>query len=269
MLALIAANAAPDHPLTRHLSMVYWQGGDDTVERVLLSPGAFDRIVVWGAPDAVASVRERARFTKTLCFNPRYGASFIGREAFSGDLDDVAARAVCDTMIENQKACIASLVHYVEGSVEDAERYADAVARVLARWDERSPHPLLDRHRGQLRRLERGMLLDARVRYHEVEGEYRSGVIVAPHELAIKDHPMCRLVIVRPVANLDDCLHFLYAGVATVGVFPEARRRALRDRIGARGVSNIVPLGQSSCAAIGMAHDGMIVLSELVDWKNS
>jgi hypothetical protein len=45
------------------------------------------------------------------------------------------------------------IVYYVEGSVEDAERYSDAVARVLARWDGRSPHPLIDRHRGQLRRM--------------------------------------------------------------------------------------------------------------------
>src|SRR6185369_9411657 len=54
LVALIAATKAPEHPITKHLSMVYWQGGDEEVERILFLPGAFDRIVVWGAPDSVA-----------------------------------------------------------------------------------------------------------------------------------------------------------------------------------------------------------------------
>ena len=269
LIALIAATAAPRHPITQHLSMVYWQGGDENVERALFFPGAFDRIVVWGAPDSIASVRARAGFTKIICFNPRYSVSFIGREALGdGDLDEVAARAVCDSMVENQKACIASLVHYVEGSVEDAERYAAAVERALERWDAQMPHPLLNRHRGLLKRIERGVLLDARVRFHQVDGAYRSGVVVAPHDFAIKDHPMCRLIVVRPVSNLDECLRFLHPAVATVGIFPDSRRVALRDRVAARGVSNIVPLGHAGAAAAGSSHDGMLVLSELVDWKN-
>ena len=271
LVALIAATAAPRHPITQHLSMVYWQGGDESVERILFLPGAFDRIVVWGAPDSVASVRERARFTKIICFNPRYSVSFIGHDALGesgGDLDEVAARAVCDSMVENQKACIASLVHYVEGSVEDAERYAAAVERSLARWDEQFPHPLLNHQRSLLKRIERGVLPDARVRYHEVDGAYRSGVVVAPHEFAIKDHPMCRLIVVRPVSNLEECLRFLHPGVATVGIFPDNRRLSLRDRVAARGVSNVVPLGHGGAVAVGSSHDGMLVLSELVDWKN-
>jgi hypothetical protein len=195
--------------------------------------------------------------------------SFVGKEAFEdGRLEDAAARAVCDSMVENQKACIASLVHYVEGSVADAKRYAAAVQKALEGWDASMAHPLLNRHRGQLKRLERGILLDAQVEYHHVDGDFRSGVVVAPHEFAIKDHPMCRLVVVRPVSDLDDCLRFLHPGVATVGVFPEARRRAMRDAIGARGVSNIVPLGHGGSGPVGSAHDGMLVLSELVDWKN-
>jgi hypothetical protein len=250
--------------------MVYWRGGDDSFERTLFVPGAFDRIVVWGAPNSVESVRTRAQFTKIVCFNPRYSVSFIGRDALERDcdLDEVAARAVCDSMVENQKACIASLVHYVEGSVEDAERYAAAVERSLARWDAQLPQPLLHRYIGPLKRLERGLLLDARVRFHEVGGAYRSGVVVAPHEFAIKDHPMCRLIVVRPVSSLDECMKFLHPGIATVGVFPDDRRRSLRDRVAARGVSNIVPLGHAGAAVVGSSHDGMLVLSELVDWKN-
>jgi Acyl-CoA reductase (LuxC) len=74
--------------------------------------------------------------------------------------------------------------------------------------------------------------------------------------------------VVRPVADLDECLRFLHPAVATVGIFPDSRRVAFRDRVAARGVSNVVPLGHAGAAAAGSSHDGMLVLSELVDWKN-
>jgi hypothetical protein len=271
LVALLAATAAPLHPITRRLSMVYWQGGDERIERLLFAPSAFDRIVVWGALDSIESVRARAGLTKVVCFNPRYSVSLIGRDALAkgdGHLDEVAARALCDSMVENQKACIASLVHYVEGDVEDAERYAAALERSLARWDALLPHPILNRQRGMLKRIQRGAILESRVRFHEVDGAYLSGVVVAPHEFAIKDHPMCRLVVVRPVASLDTCLRFLHPGIATVSIFPDDQRVALRDRVAARGVSNVVSLGHAGAVAIGSPHDGMLVLSELVDWKN-
>ena len=40
-------------------------------------------------------------------------------------------------------------------------------------------------------------------------------------------------------------------------------------KIGARGVSNILPLGQVGYTYPGMPHDGMMVLSEMVDWKTA
>ena len=141
-------------------------------------------------------------------------------------------------------------------------------SRAPSNADAQMPHPLLNRHRAQLKRIERGVLPDARVYFHQVDGSYRSGVVVAPHDFAIKDHPMCRFIVVRPVPNLEECLRFLHPGVATVGIFPETCRLSLRDQVAARGVSNVVLLGHAGAAAAGSSHDGMLVLSELVDWKN-
>jgi Acyl-CoA reductase (LuxC) len=41
------AEMAPDHPLVRHLSVMYWKGGDRSVEEVLLRHPAMDKVVVW------------------------------------------------------------------------------------------------------------------------------------------------------------------------------------------------------------------------------
>jgi len=268
LLALAAASAAPDHPLTRNVSLVYWKGGDEAVERVLFAPGAFDRIVVWGAPDAVSAVQARAAFTRVIAFNPRYGLSLIGQEAFAGRLAEVVALAAQDVMINDQKACTSSLIQYVEGTTAQAEVYAAALAEALGRWDRLSPPFIPPATQGQLKRLRRGRYSRARWLAHGGEGDPASTVIVTPEEFDILAHPMSRLVVIRPIAQLGDALRYLHAGVSMVGVYPETRRLALRDAIAARGVSSVLPLGQCERLFAGGPQDGMMVLSELVDWKN-
>jgi hypothetical protein len=266
-MAMVAAGA--DHPLTRNTSIVYWQGGDQEVENAFYQPGFFDRIVVWGAPDAVASVKSKALFTKVITFNPRYGMSFIGREAFAQNIDEIAIRALTDSMIWNQKACIASLVHYVEGSEDDAMKYATRLAELMKKWDDALPNLVPPALAGQVKRMRRGKLSNAKWFVNNKDEKFQSAVVYVPGEFDIMDHPMWRLIVVRRVDDLKDCLKYVHAAVSTVGIFPEERRLQFRDQLAARGVSNIVPLGENERLAPGMPHDGMIVLSDLVDWKTA
>ena len=101
------------------------------------------------------------------------------------------------------------------------------------------------------------------------DGRHTSAVVLMPGEFDILDHPLSRLVVVRQVDDLQEVFPYLHQGVSTAGVYPESRRAELRDLIAARGVTNVLPLGQCERIVPGAPHDGMIVLSELVDWKNS
>jgi hypothetical protein len=269
MLAAAAAVAEPNHPLTRNLSVVYWQGGDTEIENCVFRPDAFDRVVVWGSPETVGAVQSRAIFTRTICLNPRYGISLIGREAWENNPEDVILKAVEDSLIYNQKACTASLVHYVEGNEVQANHYAELLSRILSQWDTSAPQFIPPSTRGQLKRLKRGKYSSARWYVNMREGEFTSGVMLTPDEFDIRDHPMCRLIVVRPVNDLKEVLQYLDQTVSTAGIYPEERRLALRDVILAKGVSNVFPLGQCDRIFAGMPHDGMPVLSQLVDWKNA
>ncbi len=269
LFSLAAAAAAPGHPLTQNLSLVYWQGGDRTIEDGLFHRDSFDRIVVWGSPEAVVSVQSRALFTRTVVFNPRYGVSLIGRPASDDDLAEVVLKAAVDTLIYDQKACTASLVHYVEGDLTRVRDYAVRMQQALALWDEHHPHFITPLKLGQIRSLKRGKYLNAEWYLNEKEGRFTSGVVVVDGEFDLLDHPMSRLVVVRPVARLEDALEYLNLNVAAVGIYPEEQRLLLRDRIAARGVSGILPLGECERMYPGMPHDGMPVLSELVEWKNA
>jgi len=282
-LAVALHAAAEAHPAARAvldaLSLVYWKGGDAAVEEPLFDPAVFDRVVVWGAPDAVERVSALAAGAiRTLTFNPRYGVSLIGREALADDaaLDAAARLAAADVLVWNQRACIASLVHYVEADARGrsdaadgdvADRWAAALREALAAADRLAPSAPSPAALGQIQRMRRGSLVGAR--WHWVGGpgrDARAAVVVAPGPFDLSSHPLSRVVIVRRVARLDDALALLHRGVSTVGIHPEPRRLALRDPVAARGVSNIVPLGHAERAFAGMPHDGMRVLSDLVEW---
>jgi len=267
LFALAAVAAAPEHPITKNLSMVYWPGGNESIEHTLFIPNAFDRIVVWGNPETVTSVQSRALFTRVVCLNPRYGISLIGNEAFS-NLEEAAVKASMDVMLYNQKACTSSLVHYVEGTEKQANEYAIALCKVLGKWDKEMPNFVSPSAIGNIKRMRRGRYADAGWYVNNRGDDFSSGVVVMQGEFDILDHPMCRLVIVRPVARLDAALKYLNQYVSIAGVYPEGHRLELRDKILARGVSSVFPLGQCERVYAGMPHDGMRVLSELVDWKN-
>jgi hypothetical protein len=269
LFSLASVATAPEHSLTRNISVVYWPGGDSIIENQLFSAGAFDRIVVWGSPETVVSVQSQVRFTRTIYFNPRYGISLIGIEAFAGNLEEVTGKAAADIMIYNQQACTASLVQYIEGNDEQIERYARRLQSKLAEWDQLAPNTVTSRVIGQIKDLKRGRYNQADWYLNEKDGRFTSGVVIMRGEFDILDHPMSRLVIIRPVADLSEAIQYLNQNVSTAGIFPESQREKLRDSIAARAVSDIFPLGECERMYAGMPHDGMPVLSELVDWKNA
>ena len=53
------ADMAPDHPITRHLSVAYWKGGDVEFEEQLYQPHNIEKIVAWGG---FASVKHVTRY---------------------------------------------------------------------------------------------------------------------------------------------------------------------------------------------------------------
>ncbi len=267
LVAIAAYEASPDHPITQNLSLVYWQGGDESIENILFAPNAFDRIVVWGGPATIAAVQSKTTFTKTISLNPRYGISLIGNEAFSGKLQETVDRALTDVLAYNQKACISSLLHYVEGTEEQANEYAAALQQALKIYGDKTPNFTSPEAQGQVKRMKRGRYAGAKWYLNYDNEDFVSGAVVITGEFDILDHPTSRLVVVRPVAKLDDALKYIHQSVSTLGVFPEERREELKDRILARGVSSVLPLGQCEKVFAGMPHDGMMILNQLVDWK--
>ncbi len=121
------AAVAPGHPVVRSFSAVYWRGGDERVESVLFRPQFFDKLVAWGGE---ATIRGALRYVgpgfELVSFDPKTSISLIGREAFASPrtLAQAADAGAADATFFNQQACVASRFQFVEGSWDDADRYA-------------------------------------------------------------------------------------------------------------------------------------------------
>ena len=135
------AAVAPDHPLTRSFSAAYWRGGDAKVEGLLMRPQFFDKLVAWGGEGTIKSAKQYiGPGFELVAFDPKTSISMIGREAFESDaaLAEVAERAATDATIMNQQACASSRVQFVEGSVEEVDRYCGLLqARLGVERDDR------------------------------------------------------------------------------------------------------------------------------------
>ena len=122
-IARTLADVAPDHPITKHLVVGYWKGGDVAVEETLYQPQHIEKIVAWGG---LASVKHVTRYIQPglelIALDPKRSATIIGREAFDDEatMREVAARAAVDIGVANQEGCANARVIYVLSGTDAA-----------------------------------------------------------------------------------------------------------------------------------------------------
>ena len=107
----------PDHPLTKHLAVAYWKGGDVAVEERLYRPEHVEKIVAWGG---LASVHPRDPLhpARTRADRPRPQAqrarSSAPRPSTSEEaMADVARARLRRRARQNQEGCACARVVYV------------------------------------------------------------------------------------------------------------------------------------------------------------
>lgn len=267
----------PGHPLARAVSTAYWRGGDETIEARLYHPGAVDKIVAWGG---FASVRHVVRYLRPglelVTFDPKSSATVLGPEAFAPDaVDEVAHRLALDVGAFNQVGCVNARVVHAACGTDDAGIAAaeDLARRVHAALAElpatvstpaEAPDPEL---LGRLRALRAGG-------FHTVVGDTTDGrcfggaVIVShldePVEFA--DSLAGRVANIVPHDDPRDALRFLDSSTQTVGVYPAALRRRLRELLPRVGVQRTVDLGAAVSVHPALPQDGFEPVRRMVRW---
>jgi hypothetical protein len=265
---------APSHPLTRHLSVAYWKGGDETIEKFLYDIRHIEKVVAWGGFDSMRSVRQYLQpGIDLVALDPKLSGSIIGREAFATEenMRAVAALSARDVGYFNQGGCVSARTIYVDTGI-DAEgiRRAnqfgkflyEAIQALPAQFS--TPVPQFD---PILREEIEG------IRYSEdfriVGGKGNEGAVIVSQgdeQVDFSERLNCRVANVVPVANIDAAIRHLTIHTQTIGVYPNTLKRRIRDICALSGGQRIVPLGFHTVGTKVGPHDAIEPLRRMVRW---
>jgi Acyl-CoA reductase (LuxC) len=251
---------APDHPLTRHVSVAYWKGGDARIERALYDPRGVEKIIAWGGFESVKHITHYLQpGIDLITQDPKLSGTIIGREAFADDatLRSVARRLALDIGAQNQEGCVSARLIYVDSGtdaegLDRANRLGELTfAAIQALPDHLStPHKAFD--------ADLKAEIDA-IRLQDDDfklfgGRSNEGAVIVSQE----DYPVdfsralaCRVGNIVPIDSPEAAVRSVNAYTQTVGIYPEALKLTLRDRLAFQGAQRIVSLG----AAATMQHN--------------
>ncbi len=255
------------------LAIVWWQGGDEAIERTLFAQA--DVVLAYGGNDTLEALRRHVpAATRFLPHGYKLSFGVVAASALAVRLAQATARAAAlDIVRWEQHGCYSPQAFYVErgGAVSPLE-FAQALAGELGALHHRWPRRALAleeaagvaawRHAREIgvQDSERDVLL----------GDARAGWSVAYRDAPAPLAPCAlgRTVEVFALDRFDQvaaCIAPSRAFAQTAGVAASPEELfALADQLAEAGVTRITALGAMTSPAPGWHHDGRFSLLDLV-----
>jgi hypothetical protein len=274
-IARTMVEMAPDHPITRHLSVAYWKGGDTAFEESLYSPRNVEKIIAWGG---FASVTHVLRYVQPglelISLDPKRSATIIGPEAFDSEDGhaDVALRAAIDIGALNQLGCVnARVIYVVSGTdpsgIERANRLGEAIYRELQRLPE-EVSTRAKRFDPELRASLAG--LRANPEWYRIYGgrDDEGAVIVSQLDEPVDFHTSLsgRVANLVPIDDAAQAVRAMNSYTQTVGIYPDSLRHTLRDILPVHGAQRLVSLGYAAHPSMALPQDAIEPVRRMVKW---
>jgi hypothetical protein len=270
-------DAAPDHPVTRHLSAAYWKGGDEKIESRLYQPRHIEKIVAWGGHASVTHITKYLQpGIDLITLDPKHSGSIIGPEAFASPetMVEAAKRAAMDIGAFNQEACANARVIYVVRDPDDPQQMAELqklgeriMAAVIDLPKEvstpaKSVNAQLQDELGGIELQDDFFLLIRRGADNE------GAVIVSQFDEAVEfSDLLCnRTANLVPVRDVEEALRRINAASQTIGVYPDSLKEQIRDRLAIQGAQHIVSLGEVMQMGTYGPQDGLETERRMLRW---
>jgi hypothetical protein len=272
----------PKHPLTRHLTVAYWRGGDAAIEEKICQPRNLEKIIAWGG---MASIRHIAKYVQPgldlICMDPKTSITVIGREAFKDveTTQDVARRAASDMGTFEQEACSSARVIFIESGTDAAGL---AKAKQFGELLFKSVQELPKRISAGPNKFDRNLkaeieAISQQTQFYTVitdpaRMEKTGAVIVSDlgEKVDFVQLLSGRVSNVIPIDDIEEALRYFNSSTQTVGLYPNSLISKLRDRAAIMGGQRLVSLGYMTGAGVLAApHDGLEVERRMVRWAVS
>jgi hypothetical protein len=274
-IARTLAEIAPEHPITKHLAVGYWKGGDEQVEEQLYKPEHVEKIVAWGG---LASVKHVTRYIQPglelIALDPKRSATIIGPEAFNSEesLREVATRAACDVGAGNQEGCVNARVIYVlsgtdQQGLDNANRLGELIYESMTQLPEFISTKPKVVNRTLLEHIEGSRLTDDW--YRVFGGEDAEGaIIVSQIDEPVQYSTMLsgRVANVVPVDGIEKVTDAVNAYTQTIGIYPESLKHELRDRLPLFGAQRLTSLGYAASVNFTIPQDAMEPVRRMCKW---
>ena len=273
-IARTMCEMAPDHPVTKHLTVAYWKGGNAAIEDHLYRPDHIEKIIAWGG---VGSISHIAKYIQPgidlITMDPKLSSSIIGAEAFADDdtMRAVAERLAIDVACYNQQACANARVVYVQSGTDKAgtdrlTRFGQMVYEAIQALpvDTSGPAQRLPSQLAEELQSLKIMSFDHKL----IGGGPEGGVIVSqvPEPVDFQSILSDRVTNLVPVDDFEIPIQSVTAYTQTIGVYPDAVKEKIRDRLVFNGAQRIVSLGYAMRATMAGPHDGMEPYRRMVKW---
>lgn len=272
-----------DHPLTRHIAVGYWKGGDEFMDSQIVRTNRIDKITAWGG---MSSVKHIQKFLvpgiDLTALNPKYSISIIGKEALESEeaMQEAAVGVAVLSGLFNQTACSNTRLVYVECETDDAslDRLAEFGSKIVAAYQTLPPFISTSAEKPN-RELEAELeAVGLEEEFYTVQGDtLKGGVVISrfPDRVDFYDQLNNRVVNIVPLPDLLDVVKWCDDTTQTVGVYPESLRERVLDKLSLAGVQRVVPMTGGDPLALfrevnnlppGMPHDGIEPLRRNVRW---
>jgi len=271
------------HPVTKHIAVAYWKGGDEYMDSQIVRTSRIDKITAWGGMSSVKHIQKFLTPGIDLtALNPKFSMSVIGKAALESEaaMDEAATGVAVISGFYNQTACANTRIVYVESDTDDAslDRVIALGRKIVAAFKSLPSvisTPAVAPNRELEAELEAAALDED---FYHVEGDTVYGGVVVSRfsdRVDFYDRLNNRVVNLVPLPNLLDVVKWCDDTTQTVGVYPESLRDSLLDPLSLAGVQRLVPLSGGDPMRLfedmhtlppGMPHDGIEPLRRNVRW---
>lgn len=274
-IARTMIDMAPDHPLTRHISVAYWRGGDEEFEAKLYKPQNFEKIVAWGG---FASIKHVTQYIQPglelISLDPKRSVSILGAETFSCPerMREAALRLACDMGAHNQQGCVNARVVYAVSGTDEAglnqlNQFGEHVYAALQSLPTSISTPA-KRYDPELAAHLRSLRLEDEW-YRVIGGEEGEGAVIVsqlPDPVSFAASLNDRTANLIPVDSLDEVMNAVDASTQTVGIYPENLKDELKDRLPLHGAQRIVSLGYAIALNWALPQDSIEPMRRMGKW---
>jgi hypothetical protein len=270
-----------NHPVTKHVAIAYWKGGDDVMGSEICRTSRIDKITAWGGMSSMKYIQKfLSPGLDLISLNPKLSMSIVGHEALETQraMREAAAGVAMAAGKLNQTACVNTRVVYVESGtdeksiervIEFGQEVHDAIQRLPSHLSTAALKP--DRElESEMSALE--FVDDA----YWLTGDTINGAVIVSRlseRVEFHDKLNNRIVNIVPMPDIMKVVQWCDDSTQTVGIYPERLQMQMRNALSLAGVQRMLPLeaaesdtGVDGGDLPGMPHDGIEPLRRMVRW---